>query len=58
MKNCNDNRGTDKDLQCDRCKMWFPDDCDIDVRSSGTIVCDDCITPEEWALDSEVRLTL
>lgn len=45
-------------LQCDRCKEWFPDDCDIDVRAGGEIVCDDCITADEWAMDSGARLAL
>ncbi|MHB1053502.1 MAG: hypothetical protein ACYCZT_10595 [Thiobacillus sp.] len=45
-------------LQCDRCKKWFADDCDIDVRASGAVVCDECITEEELAMDAEARLAL
>lgn len=45
-------------LQCDRCKKWFADDCDIDVRASGAVVCDDCISEEELAMDAEARLAL
>lgn len=42
-----DRRGGTEDLQCCRCKKWFPDDCNIDVREGGDVVCDDCITTEE-----------